>query len=84
MVRTVAEFSVSDRMTPEIAAKLAQQAEKFAANLVIEYGNASILLDSLIGVLSLDLNRGTRLTVIADGADEAEAANAIVNVLAGK
>ena len=81
MVRTDAVFSAGDRMTPEIAVELAKKADKFAANLIIEYGNTSIQLDSLIGVLSLELHRGKVLTVVAEGADEAEAAKAICGVL---
>ena len=83
MVRTDAVFTAADRMSPEIAVRLAQLAEKFDANLLIEYGNTSIQLDSLIGVLSLQLYRGKPLSVVADGADEAEAAKAIVDALAG-
>ena len=81
MVRTDAVFSAGDRMTPEIAVTLAKQAEKFAANLLIEYGNTSIQLDSLIGVLSLELHRGMVLSVVADGPDENDAAKAIMGVL---
>ena len=82
MVRTDAVFSAGDRMTPEIAVTLAKQAEKFAANLVIEFGSTSIQLDSLIGVLSLELHRGMPLQVVADGTDEAAAAEAICRTLA--
>ncbi|MBR6767855.1 MAG: HPr family phosphocarrier protein [Clostridia bacterium] len=81
MVRTDAVFSAGDRMTPEIAVSLAKQAEKFSANLLIEYENTSIQLDSLIGVLSLELHRGKVLTVVAEGSDEEEAAKAIRSVL---
>lgn len=81
MVRTDAVFSAGDRMTPEVALSLAKQAEKFSANLMIEYENTSIQLDSLIGVLSLELHRGKVLTVVAEGSDEDEAAKAICTVL---
>ena len=83
MVRTDAVFTAADRMSPEIAVRLAQLAEKFDANLLIEYGNTSIQLDSLIGVLSLQLYKGKSLSVVADGTDEVEAAKAIVDALAG-
>ena len=84
MVRTETVFTAKDRMTPEIAVTLAQQAEKFAANLMIGYDNTTIQLDSLIGVLSLELYRGKTLFVIADGADENEAAEAICKVLSAE
>lgn len=81
MVRTNIVYTAGDRMTPDIAVSIAKQAEKFNANLLIEYENKSIQLDSLIGVLSMELQRGMALTVVAEGADEAEAAKAICSVL---
>lgn len=81
MVRTDIVYTAGDRMTPDIAVSIAKQAEKFNANLLIEYENKSIQLDSLIGVLSMELQRGMALTVVAEGADEAEAAKAICSVL---
>jgi len=84
MVRTNAVFTAAERMSPEIAVRLAQLAEKFDANLLIECGTTSIQLDSLIGVLSLQLYKGKALTVVADGSDESEAAKAIADALAGE
>jgi phosphotransferase system HPr (HPr) family protein len=81
MVRTDAVFSAGESMTSEIAVMLSRQAEKFAADLTIEYGSKSIRLDSLIGVLSLELKKGMTLTVVADGTDETEAAAAICRTL---
>ena len=81
MVRTDAEFTAGDRMTPEIAVSLAKQADKFSANLLIEYENTGIQLDSLIGILSLELYRGKVLSVVAEGSDEEDAAKAICDVL---
>ena len=81
MVRTDIVYTAGDRMTPDIAVSIAKQAEKFNANLLIEYENKSIQLDSLIGVLSMELQRGMALTVVAEGADESEAAKAICCVL---
>jgi len=81
MVRTDAVFSAGDRMTPELAVTLAKAAEKFTANLLIEYGNTSIQLDSLIGVLSMELRRGMSLSVVAEGEDEDIAARTVCGVL---
>ncbi|MBE5773858.1 MAG: HPr family phosphocarrier protein [Clostridiales bacterium] len=81
MVRTDAVFSAADRMTPEIAVSLARLAEKFTADLTIGYDTTSIQLDSLIGVLSLDLRRGKSLWVLGNGTDEAEAVDAICKAL---
>ena len=41
-------------------------------------------MDSLIGILSLDCPRGTRLTVVADGADGSGAAEAVARLLEGR
>lgn len=81
MFRTESVFQAGDHMTPEIALRLAQQADRYDAYLTVEYGNTSILLDSLIGILAIDLRRNMPLAVVAEGADETEAAQAISHIL---
>ena len=80
MMRMEAVFG-RDSMTPDIAAKLATAAEHHRARLELECGGKVVLLDSLIGILSLECRRGTRLTILADGEDERAAAEAIRAVL---
>ena len=84
MVRMEAVFNCADGMTPDVAAQLAQAAERYRSNLQMECGGKRVLLDSLIGILSVACRRGTALAVIADGEDEHDAAQAIAALIEGK
>lgn len=83
MVRTEAVFGYAEALTPDVAAALAQEAERYDARLQMEYGGKRVMLDSLIGILSLDCFRGTRLTILAEGRDAERAAEAIAALLGG-
>ncbi len=83
MVRREAVFGCGDGMTPDIAAKIAQMAERYDADLQLECDGKRVRLDSLIGILSVACRRGTPLSVLADGADEVSAAQAVAAALQG-
>ena len=81
MVRTEAVYGCGDSLTPNVAARLADIAERYRSQLEMECAGKRVLLDSLIGILSVPCRRGSRLTVIAEGEDEADAVAAIVKAL---
>ena len=83
MLQREAVFGCGDALTPDVAAKLTQVAERYRAELRLECAGKRVLLDSLIGILSLDCRRGTRLTVLGEGPEAAEAVDAIAAVLTG-
>ena len=74
-------FGCGEALTPDVAAKLTALAERYAAKLYMECAGKRVLLDSLIGILSLECRRGTRLVILADGEDEQAAAGAIREVI---
>ena len=84
MVRLETGFACADALTPDIAARLAQRCEKYRAALKLECDGKQVLLDSLIGILSVPCTRGKRLTVIAEGDDAQAAAEDIRDFLEGK
>ncbi len=84
MVRLEAVFGCGNSLTPDVAAKLAATAERYSARLEMEHEGKRVLLDSLIGILSLPCRRGDRLTIIAEGEDAGAAAEAIAGALEGK
>ena len=84
MTRKDVVFRCADRMTPDIAARLATLADRCQASLRMECMGRSVLLDSLIGILSEGFERGMRLSVIADGPDEREAVEAVCATLEGR
>ena len=84
MVRREVVFGCGEAMTPDIAARIAQLAERFSAGLHLECGEKRVRLDSLIGILSVECRRGKSLAVVADGEDEQPACAAIAAVLQGE
>ncbi len=55
-----------------------QKANEFKASIWIEKEERKVNAKSLLGVLSLGISKGTKITIIADGEDEG---NAIVSLL---
>ena len=47
----------------------------------MECGDKRVLLDSLIGILSVQCRRGDRLAILAEGEDAQTAADAIAAVI---
>ena len=84
MVRVEAKFNCAEGMTPDVAARLAQLTERYRSNLLMECAGKRVLLDSLIGILSVECRRGTPLAIVADGEDEQVAAGAIRALIEGE
>ena len=61
-----------------------QKANSYKSSLWVECGDRRANAKSLLGILSLGITKGTRIRVIADGQDEADAIEGLSNlVLAG-
>ena len=55
-----------------------QKANSYKSSIWVEKEDCRVNAKSLLGVLSLGITEGTTITLIADGADEAEAVEGIV------
>lgn len=58
-----------------------QKANSFKASIWVEKEDCRVNAKSLLGVLSLGITKGTSITIIADGADEAEAVEGLVGLV---
>ncbi len=58
-----------------------QKANEFKCSIQVEREERRANAKSLLGVLSLGIVKGTKVLLIADGADEAEAINALVELI---
>ncbi|WHH60525.1 HPr family phosphocarrier protein [Petroclostridium sp. X23] len=58
-----------------------QKANEFKASVWVEKDERKVNAKSLLGILSLGISKGTRITIIADGADEEDAVNAMVELI---
>lgn len=83
MIKLDTVFEAAEGLTPEFAAKLSNCAARYESDLSVECGGKCLSLDSLICILSLELYRGVKVTIIADGRDENTAAEEIRKVLQG-
>ena len=62
-------------------AHLVQEASQYASQVYIEIDNKKINAKSIMGMMSLRLQKGENITVVAEGQDEAEAAAGVENFL---
>ena len=58
-----------------------QKANEFRSSIWIEVDDRKINAKSLLGVLSLGITKGTRISIIAEGPDEEEAVKALTEML---
>ncbi len=65
-------------------AMLVQVASKFDSSVYLEAGEKKVNAKSIMGMMSLGLDTGEKVTVIVDGEDEAAALEDIEKYLSGK
>ena len=58
-----------------------QKANEFKSGIWVEKEDRRVNAKSLLGVLSLGIVKGTTITLIADGSDEKEAVNALMDLV---
>ena len=58
-----------------------QRANEFKSSVWIEKDARKVNAKSLLGVLSLGITKGTAVNILADGADEEEAVNRLVDLV---
>lgn len=83
MLKFDVRYEAGDSMTPDFAARLAQEASRYASRISLRSGSFQLGVESLIGILAMDMRRGGTVTVIAEGEDEAEAGRCICKLLSG-
>ena len=58
-----------------------QKANEFKSSIWVEKEERRVNAKSLLGILSLGITKGTTINLIADGPDEEEAVNALVELI---
>ncbi len=59
-----------------------QKANEFKSSIWVEKDERKVNAKSLLGVLSLGITKGTVINIIADGSDETEAVETLVELIA--
>ena len=60
-----------------------QKANEFKSSIWVEKDERRVNAKSLLGVLSLGIVKGAAINLIADGADEKEAVEALIELISG-
>lgn len=63
------------------AAFFIQKANEFKSSIWVESEDRKVNVKSLLGVLSLGITKGLTITIIADGPDEEDAVNNLVDLI---
>jgi phosphocarrier protein HPr len=66
------------------AAQLVQRASKYEAEIKLKRLNLEVNAKSIMGVMMLAAEMGSKITIIAEGPDEKEAVDGIASVISSK
>lgn len=84
MTKKEVEIRLENGLEARPVALLVQTASQFDSAIYIESGNAKVNAKSIMGMMTLVLHAGEKVTITADGKDEEEAALVIGNYLSDK
>ena len=70
MTKKSMTIALKDGLEARPIAELVQVASKYDSRIYIEIGTKRVNAKSIMGMMSLGLNAGEEVTVIAEGADE--------------
>lgn len=84
MIKKEAVICLENGLEARPVALLVQVASQYDSAVYIEYGDKRVNAKSIMGMMTLVLVAGDKVTISADGADEETAVDAIVTYLSGK
>ncbi len=77
MVRRTVTIQSELNMDSRPIAHLVQEASQYSSSVCIEMKNKQINAKSIMGMMSLELGKGTTFTVVANGEDEESAVSGV-------
>ena len=84
MIQKLMTIQLSSGLEARPVAVLVQKASQHDSTIYIEAEGKKVNAKSIMGMMSLGLNMGEQVTVIADGADETMALESIEKYLSGQ
>ncbi|MCI8638568.1 MAG: HPr family phosphocarrier protein [Coprococcus sp.] len=81
MIKKPITIQLAEGLDTRPIALLVQEASQYASTVYIEVKDKKINAKSIMGMMSLRLTPGEEITVVANGTDEAEAAEGIETFL---
>ena len=82
MIRKPISFPGNVPLTSALAAEVVQAASAFEARVMIQHNQKIVNAKSMLGLLSLGADDQSNMLLIAEGKDEAAAAEAVLAALA--
>lgn len=84
MIKKSVTINLENGLEARPIALLVQKASQHESSVYIESGDKKVNAKSIMGMMSLGLNSGETLTVVAEGVDENEAVCDIEKFLSGE
>ena len=84
MIQKNIKIQIPTGLEARPVAVLVQIASKYESSIFIESGTKKVNAKSIMGMMSLGLDNGETLTVVADGSDESAAVAHIERFLSGQ
>ena len=84
MTKKVVEIKLQNGLEARPVAMLVQVASRYDSSVYLETCGKKVNAKSIMGMMSLGLDLGEEVTVIADGADESAAVDNIEKYLTGQ
>lgn len=79
MVKKSVEVKLVDGLVAKASAMFVQEANRYSADLYLEKDGKKVNAKSIMGLMSLSIAPGDKITIIADGADEKIALSHLVS-----
>lgn len=84
MTKKSIEVHITDGPDARPVAVLVQVASQYESQIYVESGDKKVNAKSIMGMMSLGLDKGEEVTVITDGSDESDAMSSIEAYLSGQ
>ncbi|MFJ5964494.1 HPr family phosphocarrier protein [Bacillus sp. NPDC093026] len=81
MVEKTITINLKTGLQARPAALFVQEANRFGADIFLEKDGKKVNAKSIMGLMSLAISSGVTVTLIADGADEQEAIDALTEFI---
>ena len=83
MISKEMEIKIPSGLDPSTIALFIQIASQYDSSVYVEVKNKKVNAKSIMGMMSLGLNAGEEVTVIAEGADEGAAVDSLEEYISG-
>lgn len=84
MIKKSIRINLESGLEARPVALLVQEASRYESTIYIQSGERRVNAKSIMGMMSLGLDSGAEINVVADGKDEAEAISSIEKFLSDK